>query len=151
MTTEMTPETTTDASSGQSAQQVVETFISALERLDLEGAVALVSDDIRWVNVPWKSSTDKRGVKRVLGAMFKDATRFEVQYLDIHERGDGIVYTDRVDIFEGGGLRMNLPVKGEFRVEQGLVTEWVDRFSWAKLIGEMGRSLPAILKYRFGR
>jgi limonene-1,2-epoxide hydrolase len=151
MTTEMTPETTTDASSGHSAQQVVEAFISALERLDLDGAAALVGDEIRWVNVPWKTSRNKSGFKKVLGAMFKDATRFEVQYFDIHERGDGVVYTDRVDIFEGGGLRMNLPVQGEFRVEDGLVTEWVDRFSWAKLIGELGRSLPAILKYRFGR
>ena len=151
MTTEMTPQTTTDASSEHSAQQVVETFISALERLDLEGAVALVSDDIRWVNVPWKSSTDKKGFRRVLGAMFKDATRFEVQYVDIHERGDGVVYTDRVDIFEGGGLRMNLPVQGEFRVRDGLVTEWVDRFSWAKVIGDIGRSLPGIVRYRLGR
>jgi limonene-1,2-epoxide hydrolase len=151
MTTEMTPQTTTDASRGHSAQQVVETFISALERLDLDGAAALVSDDIRWVNVPWKTSSNKNGFKKVLGAMFKDATRFEVQYFDIHERGDGVVYTDRVDIFEGGGLRMNLPVQGEFRVKEGLVTEWVDRFSWAKLIGEIGRSLPAILKYRLGR
>ena len=151
MTTERIPQTTIDAPSERSAQQVVETFISALERLDLDGAAALVSDDIRWVNVPWKTSTNKKRFARILGAMFKDATRFEVQYFDIHERGDGVVYTDRVDIFEGGGLRMNLPVQGEFRVRDGLVTEWVDRFSWATLIGEMGRSLPAILKHRFGR
>ena len=151
MTTERIPQTTIDAPSERSAQQVVETFISALERLDLDGAAALVSDDIRWVNVPWKTSTNKKRFARILGAMFKDATRFEVQYFDIHERGDGVVYTDRVDIFEGGGMSMNLPVQGEFRVKDGQVTEWVDRFSWAKLIGEMGRSLPAILKYRFGR
>jgi limonene-1,2-epoxide hydrolase len=103
------------------------------------------------VNAPWKTSTNKTGFKKVLGAMFKDATRFEVRYSDIHERGDGVVYTDRVDIFEGGGLTMNLPVQGEFRVKDGLVTDWVDRFSWATLIKEMGRSLPAILKYRLGR
>jgi limonene-1,2-epoxide hydrolase len=151
MTTEIAPGTTTDAPSEPSAQQVVEAFISALERLDLDGAAALVSDDIRWVNVPWKSSSNKHGFKKVLGAMFKDATRFEVQYSDIHERGDGVVYTDRVDIFEGGGLRMNLPVQGEFRVKDGLVTDWVDRFSWATLIGEVGRNLPGIVKYRFGR
>ncbi|NNE18425.1 MAG: SnoaL-like domain-containing protein [Myxococcales bacterium] len=151
MTTEGTAEARIDTATGRSAQEVVEAFISALERLDLDGAAALVSDDIRWVNVPWKSSSNKNGFKKVLGAMFKDATRFEVQYFDIHERGDGVVYTDRVDIFEGGGLRMNLPVKGEFRVEDGLVTDWVDRFSWTTLIGEMGRSLPAILKYRLRR
>jgi limonene-1,2-epoxide hydrolase len=109
MTTEIAPGTTTDAPSEPSAQQVVEAFISALERLDLDGAAALVSDDIRWVNVPWKSSSNKHGFKKVLGAMFKDATRFEVQYSDIHERGDGVVYTDRVDIFEGGGPRQGWP------------------------------------------
>jgi limonene-1,2-epoxide hydrolase len=151
MTIETTPGTTTDASHEHSAQQVVEAFVSALERLDLDGAAALVSNDIRWVNVPWKTSSNKRGFKKVLGAMFKDATRFEVRYSDIHERGDGVVYTDRVDIFEGGGLTMHLPVQGEFRVKDGLVTEWVDRFSWTKLLGEMGRSLPAILKHRVRR
>jgi hypothetical protein len=31
------------------------------------------------------------------------------------------------------------------------VVEWVDRFSWAKLLGQLGKSLPAILKHRLGR
>ena len=83
--------------------------------------------------------------------MFRGATCFEVRYADIHERGDGVVYTDRVDVFEGGGISMTLPVRGEFRVQQARITEWVDRFSWAKLLGEIGRSLPAILKHRLGR
>lgn len=151
MTTDSTPQTTNEPSAERSAQQVVEAFLSALEQLDLDEAVSLVAPDVRWVNVPWKTATDKERFKKVLGAMFKDASRFEVQYLDIHERGDGVVYTDRIDIFEGGGLTMNLPVQGEFRVRDGLVTEWVDRFSWAKLIGDIGQSLPGILKHRLGR
>jgi limonene-1,2-epoxide hydrolase len=83
--------------------------------------------------------------------MFKDATRFEVRYHDIHERGDGVVYTDRIDIFEGGGLTLNLPVQGEFRVKDGLISSWVDRFSWATLIRDIGRSLPAIIRHRLRR
>jgi limonene-1,2-epoxide hydrolase len=59
-----------------------------------------------------------------------------------------VVYTDRVDILEGGGMSMNLPVQGEFRVKDGLVTEWVDRFSWVKAIGDLGRSLPRIIAHR---
>lgn len=151
MTTESTSQSNTHTSTERSAQQVVEDFISSLERLDLDAAAALVSEDIRWINVPWKSATNKTGFRKVLGAMFKDASRFEVQYFDIHERGDGVVFTDRVDIFEGGGMSMNLPVQGEFRVKDGLLTEWVDRFSWAKVIADIGRSLPGILKYRLGR
>lgn len=133
-----------------SAQQVVESFIDALERLSLDEAIGLVSSDVRWVNVPWKTSSDKARFSKVLRAMFANADRFEVQMRDIHERGDGVVYTDRVDIFEGGGLSMNLPVQGEFRVRNGLITEWVDRFSWRTLLREIGRSLPAMLRHRLG-
>jgi len=134
-----------------SAQEVVEAFVSALERLDLDAALVWVADDVRWVNVPWKSASNKRQFDKVLRGMFRGAKRFEVRYHDIHERGDGVVYTDRVDIFEGGGLSKALPVRGEFRVENGCITEWVERFSWAKLLGEVGKSLPSIVKHRLGR
>jgi limonene-1,2-epoxide hydrolase len=80
--------------------------------------------------------------------MFRDTTRFEVEFFDIHERGDGVVYTDRIDTIEAAGLSMALPIQGEFRVEDGLVTEWVDRFSWVKVITEIARSLPSVIKYR---
>lgn len=151
MTLENTPNTVDRASTERTPQEVVEAFISALERLDFDAALAWVADDVRWVNVPWKTATDKRRFENVLRAMFRDATRFEVQYADIHERGDGVVYTDRVDVFEGGGISMTLPVRGEFRVKNGRITEWVDRFSWLVLLRELGTSLPGILKHRLGR
>jgi len=144
---------TTATTSGitRSAKEIVEAFVSALERLDYDAAVALAGEDIRWVNYPWTTSRNKRQFERALRGMFGDATRFEVQYADIHERGDGVVYTDRIDIFEGGGVKMRLPVKGEFRVRDGRVVEWVDRFSWLSLIAQLGRSVPAILKHRLGK
>jgi limonene-1,2-epoxide hydrolase len=151
MTTQSTAEVRANGATAKSAEEVVRAFVAALERLDLEAAVSLAAPKIHWVNVPWKTANDKARFRRVLEGMFKDAKRFEVQYFDIHERGDGVVYTDRVDIFEGGGLSMHLPVQGEFRVQDGLITEWVDRFSWAKLVADVGRSLPGIVKYRLGR
>lgn len=143
--------THTASASAQSAREVVEAFVSALERLDYDAAIALAADDIRWVNYPWTTSRNKRQFEKVLRGMFGDATRFEVEYSDIHERGHGVVYTDRVDIFEGGGMTMHLPVQGEFRVRDGRVVEWVDRFNWLTLIAQFARSLPAILKYRLRR
>jgi limonene-1,2-epoxide hydrolase len=129
----------------------VEAFISALERLDFDGAFELAAPDIHWINVPWKTATNKDGFEKMILAMFRDTTRFEVQFLDIHERGDGVVYTDRIDTIEGAGMLMTLPVQGEFRVKDGLVTEWVDRFSWMKVIADIGRSLPSIIKHRLGK
>jgi len=151
MSSQANPTPVTDDSSERAPQAVVRAFISALERLDFDRALSLVAPDIRWVNVPWTTATNKGRFEKMLRGMFADTTRFEVQFFDIHERGDGVVYTDRIDIVEGGGLSMNLPVQGEFRVNDGLVTEWVDRFSWAKVIGDIGRSLPGIIKHRLGR
>ncbi len=135
---------------GRSSQQVVEAFISALERLDFDEAVALTAPTITWVNHPWKTASNRQKFDKALRAMFKDATRFDVQYRDIHERGEGIVFTDRIDVFEGGGVSLNLPVQGEFRVQDGLITEWVDRFSWGAVIGQIARSFPAMIKHRLG-
>ena len=132
----------------RSAQEVVEAFVSALERLDFDEALSLSAPDIRWINVAWKTATNREQLGTALRRMFKDATRFEAKYLDIHERGDGIVYTDRIDTFEARGMSLKLPVQGEFRVKDGLITEWVDRFSWVKLIGDIGRSLPRIIGHR---
>jgi limonene-1,2-epoxide hydrolase len=151
MSSQANPTPIAGTSAERSPQDVVKAFISALERLDFDGALSLAAPDIQWINVPWKTATNKEQFGKALDWMFKDTTRFEVQYLDIHERGDGVVYTDRIDVLEGGGMSMNLPVQGEFRVKDGLVTEWIDRFSWLKLLGDLGRSLPAIIAHRFNR
>lgn len=148
MSSQADPTPIADASTEPSAQEVVRALLTALERLDLDGALSLAAPDIRWINVPWKTATNKEQFRKVLQLMFKTTTRLEFQFFDIHERGNGVVYTDRVDILEGGGMSMNLPVQGEFRVKDGLVTEWVDRFSWVKAIGDLGRSLPRIIAHR---
>jgi limonene-1,2-epoxide hydrolase len=148
----MTTESSVHINAGpRAAQQVVEDFVSALEKLDMSAALELVSDDVRWVNHPWVSARNRRQFEKVLRAMFRNAERFEVRYRDIHERGDGVVYTDRVDVFEGGGMSLDLPVQGEFRVRDGRIVEWVDRFSWTKVAGDIAKSLPRILKHRLAR
>ncbi|MEM8607086.1 MAG: limonene-1,2-epoxide hydrolase family protein [Myxococcota bacterium] len=129
--------------------ETVRAFLSAMERLDFDETVALAAPNIRWVNAPITSARGKDSFEKACRGMFKMVTRFEVQYLDIHERGNGVVYTDRIDTIEGGGLDMRIGVQGEFRVENGLVVDWVDRFSWPKAIGDIVKSLPAIIAFRF--
>jgi limonene-1,2-epoxide hydrolase len=151
MTTPTTADSPSPAPVNASAEEVVQAFLGALERLDYDAALSLAGKNIRWVNYPLTSSRNKAQFDKALRAMFKNATRFDVEYRDIHERGDGVVYTDRIDVFEGGGVSMNLPVQGEFRVRDGLVTEWTDKFSWPALLAQIGRSLPAVLKHHLGR
>jgi len=140
-----------EAPNAPSAVDTVKAFLTALEQLDLDKAVSLVADDVRWVNAPIKSASNKEQFDKALRSMFKSLTRFEVRYRDIHERDNGIVYTDRLDIAEGGGLQMDLEVRGEFKVEHGLIVRWVDRFSWSKLLSELIKSAPSMIVHRLRR
>lgn len=151
MTTSPTPQPEANTPSAQPARDVVHAFLSALERLDYDDAIALTADDVRWINAPITTARNRRQFDRALRAMFANAETFEVQYADIHERGDGVVYTDRIDIFEGGGVSMTLPVQGEFRVRDGRIVEWVDRFRWRDVVGSIAKSLPDIIRYRLRR
>ena len=148
MSTNANPIPITSAAAKRSAQETVQAFLGALEELDFDKTMSLSAPSIRWVNVPITTASNIEQFAKAVRGMLKIVTRFEVQYRDIHERGDGVVYTNRIDIIEGAGLKMKIDVQGEFRVEDGLVTEWVDRFSWPKTIGEIVTSLPGILAFR---
>ena len=141
------PEASTPAA--RSARESVEAFLGAFEALDYDEVLALSAPSIRWVNAPLTTSSNKQQFAKTLRGMAKVVTRFEVQYHDIHERGDGVVYTDRIDIIEGPGFAMKIPVRGEFKVRDGFVTEWVDRFSWPKLLASIARGIPGFIAARF--
>ena len=147
MSTNGNPIPITSASSGRSPQETVQAFIHALEELDSDKILSLSAPDIRWVNAPITTSSNKEQFAKMVRGMLKVVTRFEVQFRDIHELGDGAVYTDRFDIIEGRGLKMKIHVIGEFKVKDGLVTEWVDRFSWSSVIGDIAKSLPAMIRF----
>ena len=132
----------------ESAIDTVRAFIGSLEALDLDKTIGLAAPEIRWVNAPFTSASNKRQFNKALRSMFKRIERFEVEYRDIHERDDGVVYTDRIDVAEGGGLKMRIGVRGQLRVKDGLVVEWIDRFSWRTAIWEIVKSLPRMVASR---
>ncbi len=148
MSTNADPIPITSAASVRSPQQTVQAFIRTLEELDFDKALRLCAPDIRWVNAPFTTASNKDQFGKALRVMFRMVTRFEVQCREISERGDGVVHTDRIDIVEGHGLKMKIGVQGDFWVEDGLIIEWVDRFSWRETIGDIVKSLPAIIAFR---
>lgn len=51
---------------------------------------------------------------------------------------DGRVFVERVDDFDSNGHHAELPVVGILRVENGLVTEWLEYYDRASLLRGMG-------------
>jgi len=131
--------------------RVVQNFLAACERLDYDAALALCADDVVWINAPVTSAKNKRQLEKAMRSMFGDVTLFRVEDMEIYERPDGVVFTDRFDVIEGGGLKMRIAVQGDFEVKDGLVTRWVDRFSWSDSTRQVLRSLPAVVRFQLAK
>jgi limonene-1,2-epoxide hydrolase len=107
--------------------QVVESFFEALQTVDFERALALLSDDIEYQNVPLPTNYGKAQVERTLRSFMRIANEFEVRMHNIAERG-GIVLTERTDILRGPFVDLRFWVCGTFEVRDGKIVLWRDRF-----------------------
>jgi limonene-1,2-epoxide hydrolase len=126
---------------------VVEALFDAFRRLDTDGALALMSDDIVYQNVPFPADRGKAAVTRTLKAFGRVVTGFEVELRHIAAR-DGVVLTDRVDILTGPLLFLDLPVCGTFAVSDGRITLWRDTFD---LAGAGAKLLVSPIRALLGR
>ena len=132
-----------------SAQDIalVEAFFDAFRRLDTEGAMALMADDIVYQNVPFPADRGKRAVARTLRVFSRFVTGFEVEMRHIAAR-DGVVLTERVDTLTGPLLFLDLPVCGTLEVRDGRITVWRDYFD---LAGAGAKLLVSPIRALFGR
>jgi limonene-1,2-epoxide hydrolase len=111
---------------------------------DTEGALALMTDDVIYQNVPFPADHGKAAVRRTFQAFGYFVTDFAVQMRHIASRG-GVVLTDRVDVLTGPLLYLDLNVSGTFELRDGRIAVWRDYFdlatATAKLFASPIRSL----------
>ena len=108
--------------------QVVDAFIEAIERMDIDAAVALLHPDVSYENMPMQPITGAEQVRATLGAFLGSAS--EVDWPVVRQVVDGnCVANERVDRFKIGDGWLELPVAGFFEVDDaGLITLWRDYF-----------------------
>ncbi len=127
---------------------VVEALFDAFRRNDLEGALALMDEDIVYQNVPFPADRGKPAVRRTLELFGRVFTGFDVEMRHIAAR-DGVVLTERVDTLTGPLLYLDLPVCGTLEVRDGRITLWRDTFDLAGAGAKLLVSpLRALLKRR---
>jgi limonene-1,2-epoxide hydrolase len=149
------PNTAPSAAAGVSATTTagsvatVKAFLDALGRLDTDGALALLADDVVYQNVSLPKANGKAAVAKQLGLFGRYCKGFEA----INHRivGDGdTVLTERTDIIEIGRVRSEFWVCGTFEVRDGKIVLWRDYFDWANIIAGTakgaGRALVGLAK-----
>ena len=119
---------------------VVEDFLGALERLDIDRVLELSHPDITYQNVPFRPA---RGVAQFEGQLRKFerfATGFEARNHNIAANGSTVL-TERTDVLEFGPAPVDLWVCGTFEIRDGKVFVWRDRFDFANFLAGTARGL----------
>jgi limonene-1,2-epoxide hydrolase len=108
-------------------EQVVNAFMAAFDRKDLDGALALVTDDCYYDNVPLGDMRGREKMREFLAAIVagNEPVQFEVLR---QAAGDKVVMNERIDRFVMNGKPVALPVSGVFEVVDGKISFWRDYF-----------------------
>jgi len=122
-----------------SASEVVTRFIEAIERKDVEAAVALAAEGISYENMPMAPIVGRDGLAATLRAFLDPALEVDWQLLRQVEVGS-VVFNERLDRFRIGDGWLELPIAGVFEVDDtGRITLWRDYFDMGSYQRQMAK------------
>lgn len=128
--------------------EVVQAFLGALERLDIDAAVDLLDRAVVYQNVPLPSARGIDAVEKQLRFMGRYGTGFEVVHHNIAANG-AVVLTERTDILTVGPIDAAFWVCGTFEVRDGKITLWRDRFDFVDFtLAWLRGAVKALLGHR---
>ncbi|MEQ1786059.1 MAG: limonene-1,2-epoxide hydrolase family protein [Acidimicrobiales bacterium] len=113
--------------------EVVEAFLAAIERLDVDAAVALLDPEIVYQNVPLPAARGVRAVEQQLRWLARYGRAFEVHWHNVAANGP-IVLTERTDVLTVGPVSGAFWVCGTFEVRDGRIVLWRDRFDFVDFV-----------------
>jgi len=116
--------------------ETVNAFIAAIERKDVEAAVALVSDDVSYENMPMQPIVGPAAMAATLEMFLAPASEVDWPVLRQFEVGN-VVVNERLDRFKIGDGWLELPIAGVFEVVDGKISLWRDYFDMATYSSQM--------------
>jgi limonene-1,2-epoxide hydrolase len=125
-------------------ERVVQDFLLALAANDLDGALALVADDIEYTNVSLPTIKGRAGIDRVFRPLQRIGGRFRVHFHTIASEGTTVL-TERTDELALGRVAQRFWVYGRFEVSDGLITVWRDSFDWYDITISLVRGVAGAL------
>ena len=125
----------------------VEVFLSALQAQDIEGAGAVLDENLVYENVGFPTIRGRARAMKLFRGM-EGRARFEVKTHRIAVNGSTVI-TERTDALVFGPVRLQFWVCGVFEVRDGRITLWrdyFDMFDFTKAIvrGLAGAVIPGL-------
>lgn len=112
-------------------------FIGAWEAKDVEGIVARMTPDARYVNVGMSDTRGREAIREMLTPFVAGVDQIRWTVHHIAQTADGAVLTERTDVFVMGSRTLTVPVVGVCEFQSGLISAWRDYFDVAGFQAQM--------------
>ena len=119
------------------SEELVDRFIALLTGGDLDGALALCTDDLEYDNVPMPTLNGVEAARGFLAGMLGEGVRTQWTVHRQVAAGDTVL-NERTDEFWFGDTHIALPVAGVFEVRDGKIALWRDYFDLRTFETQMG-------------
>lgn len=131
----------TSPSSAASPAGVVLQFMKAMEPLDYDRALTLVTADVHYENMPagFGAVRGPEGIRAVLEPFFKPTLENEFRVLRQATAGN-TVFLERLDRHRLATGWVELPVTGVFEVTGGKISFWRDYFDAPTILSKWPQS-----------
>ena len=116
--------------------ETVSEFCAAWTRLDLDELLGFFAPDAVYHNIPVDPVVGTDAIRAMITMFTSGVERIEFRVEHLATVGS-VVLTERVDVFELPGKRIELPVMGTFEVVDGAITAWRDYFDMQQYMSQL--------------
>ena len=109
------------------AETIVADFCKAFERKNIDEIMAYFAEDAVYHNMPMEPAKGRDAIRATINSFLPGSNRIEFKILHTASNGS-IVFNERIDMFDIGEKRVEVPVAGMFEVRGGKITLWRDYF-----------------------
>ncbi|HUO05738.1 MAG TPA: limonene-1,2-epoxide hydrolase family protein [Candidatus Binataceae bacterium] len=118
------------------AESVVNAFCNAWPRRNVDELLGFFADDAIYHNIPMPPARGKDAIRAVINTFLPMAKSVQFKILHTVSAG-GVVMNERIDIFDMGAKKIELPVAGVFEIKGGKISAWRDYFDLATWTRQM--------------
>ena len=109
------------------AEKIVNDFCKAFERKNIDEIMGYFADDAVYHNMPMEPAKGKDAIRKTINSFLPGSDKIEFKILHTGSNGN-IVFNERIDMFDLGEKRVELPAAGVFEIRGGKISLWRDYF-----------------------
>ena len=115
---------------------IVRRFCDTWSTGDLDALMAFFAADAVYHNIPVAPVEGVDAIRQTIAGFTTGVKQVSFDVRHIVAAGD-VVLTERVDVFEFDGGRVELPVSGTFELRDGKITAWRDYFDMNQFMSQL--------------